>query len=191
MAARLLATACLLLLVLTACGDEEAASPAAEPGATGDATTEPAGHPATGPTEDPAEHGEGHEGVVVAVAGTDLGDVLVDGDGLTLYLFDNDEQGMSTCYEACAQNWPPLLSEGEAEAGEGADAALLGSTGREDGQQQVTYAGHPLYYFVGDSAPGEVTGQGVQDIWWVLSPAGEAVRGLGDEDDDRGRDYDY
>jgi predicted lipoprotein with Yx(FWY)xxD motif len=110
----------------------------------------------------------------IEVASTDLGEKLVDGDGNTLYLFIPDAQGDSTCYEDCEANWPPLTDG--TEAGSGVDAGLLGSTTRTDGSEQVTYNGWPLYYFAGDAAPGDTNGQGINDVWFVVSPAGEAIR---------------
>lgn len=108
------------------------------------------------------------------VASTDLGEFLVDGDGNTLYLFIPDAQGDSTCYEDCETNWPPLTDG--AEAGSGVDAGLIESITRNDGSEQVTYNGWPLYHFAGDAAPGDTTGQGINDVWFVISPAGEPIR---------------
>lgn len=110
----------------------------------------------------------------IEVASSDLGEILVDGEGTTLYLFTPDAQGDSTCYDDCEANWPPLTDG--AEAGSGVDAGLLGSTTRTDGSEQVTYNGWPLYYFAGDVAPGETNGQGINEVWFVVSPAGEPIR---------------
>ncbi|RME13862.1 MAG: hypothetical protein D6802_00350 [Ardenticatenia bacterium] len=117
------------------------------------------------------------QGTVVNVASNmELGDFLADADGKTLYIFLNDEPGKSNCYDACAQNWPPLLTEGAPLAGDGVDAALLGTAERSDGTMQVTYNDWPLYYFVNDAAAGDTNGQGVKDVWYVISPAGEPVK---------------
>ncbi len=105
----------------------------------------------------------------------DLGQFLVDAKGNTLYLFLNDSPGTSVCYDSCAENWPPLITEGEVEAGEGVNPDLIGTTERDDGSLQVTYNGWPLYYFVRDEQPGDTTGQDVGDVWYVVSPDGEAV----------------
>lgn len=113
-------------------------------------------------------------GASIQVASTDLGEVLVDGDGNTLYLFTPDAQGDSTCYDDCETNWPPLTDG--AEAGSGVDAELVGSTTRSDGSTQVTYNDWPLYYFAGDVAPGDSNGQGINEVWFVVSPAGEPIR---------------
>ena len=86
---------------------------------------------------------------------------------------------MSTCSGACAQAWPPLTTSGTPKAGGKVKASLLGTTTRSDGSREVTYAGHPLYYFEGDSAPGQTTGQGSDGFgapWWVVSPAGKAIQ---------------
>jgi predicted lipoprotein with Yx(FWY)xxD motif len=92
---------------------------------------------------------------------------------MTLYLFTNDSPGVSTCEGGCLDAWPPLL--GEPEAGAGANADLLGTIERSDGTTQVTYNDWPLYFWAQDSAPGDATGQGVNEVWWVVSPEGEAI----------------
>jgi predicted lipoprotein with Yx(FWY)xxD motif len=105
----------------------------------------------------------------------ELGDILTDDNGMTLYLFTNDTPGTSNCYDQCAVNWPPLLTSGDPIAGEGADAGLIGTTERTDGTVQVTYNGWPLYYWINDTGPGDTTGQGVGEVWYVLSPQGEMI----------------
>lgn len=109
----------------------------------------------------------------LAAADSALGEILVDGTGRTLYLFVPDAQGDSTCYDECEQNWPPLT--GEPVAGEGIDAALIGTTTRTDGTVQATFNGWPLYYFGGDAAAGDSNGQGLNDVWYVVSAAGDAI----------------
>jgi predicted lipoprotein with Yx(FWY)xxD motif len=114
----------------------------------------------------------------IAVASNALGQILVDGKGMTIYLFVADHSTASTCYTSCAQVWPPALTNGAPVAGTGATASLLGTTKRTDGKTEVTYNGHPLYYFVTDKKPGDTTGQGVTsfgEIWYVMSPAGAAI----------------
>ena len=113
---------------------------------------------------------------------TGLGTVLVDGQGMTLYMFEPDKQsGQSTCYGACAQGWPPLiLPVGVATpvAGPGVQASLLGTTHRSDGQTEVTYDKWPLYTWVSDSQPGQATGQALNNLgglWYVLSPSGRVI----------------
>ena len=117
-------------------------------------------------------------GARVHIAKTRLGQILVDSKGITLYDFVEDKGKMSACYGACAALWPPLLTHGKPVAGPGVRASLLGTTKRKDGKVQVTYGGHPLYYFVTDRKPGQTTGQGVNQFggpWWVLSRAGKEI----------------
>lgn len=114
-------------------------------------------------------------GTTVQLRSTSLGNVLVDARGLTLYLYTPDTSGKSTCYGQCASFWPPLLAKGKLVAGKGLLAAKLGTTRRTDGSLQVTYAGHPLYFFAQDSKPGETKGEDVQGIWYVVSSAGEKI----------------
>lgn len=118
------------------------------------------------------------DAATIATRKTDLGTILVDGQGRTLYLWVADTGKTSTCNDACAQAWPPVLTSGAAKAGTGVEASLLGTTTRRDGQTEVTYAGHPLYTFAGDQAPGQTTGQasdGFGAEWWVVAPDGKAI----------------
>jgi predicted lipoprotein with Yx(FWY)xxD motif len=114
----------------------------------------------------------------VGLRSTTLGKVLVTAQGRTLYLFAPDKRGKSSCYGSCATYWPPLLVSGKPAAGTGVKASLLGVTVRKDGKHQVTYNGHPLYTYVGDSGAGKTTGEGLNlsgGLWWVVSAAGKAV----------------
>src|SRR5579864_8524640 len=117
-------------------------------------------------------------GAKVSIAKSPLGRILVDSKGITLYDFVKDKGTMSACYGACAALWPPLVTKGKPIAGPGVKASLLGTTNRKDGKLEVTYGGHPLYYFVTDRHPGQTTGQGVNQFggpWWVLSAAGKEI----------------
>lgn len=109
-----------------------------------------------------------------------LGDqgFLIDGSGRTLYLFVNDEQGPSVCFDECEANWPPLLVGSEMVAGEGVDGELLTRVDRPDGTTQVAYNGWPLYYYVGDSETGHTAGQGIGDVWYVIDVEGNAIEDL-------------
>ena len=114
----------------------------------------------------------------VSLAQSDLGKVLVDGQGRTLYLFEADQGTTSTCDGACASAWPPLTTSGAPIVGAGVSASKLGTTTRGDGTTEVTYNGHPLYTFAGDSAPGETSGQGSDAFgaeWYALSAAGTPI----------------
>jgi predicted lipoprotein with Yx(FWY)xxD motif len=118
-------------------------------------------------------------GATVAIADGDLGRMLVDAQGRTLYLFLADQGSKSTCYGDCASTWPALTSEGGPTADDGIDASMLGTTERSDGSTQVTADGHPLYRFSGDSAAGDVNGQGIGDVWFVVSPQGTPLKASG------------
>ena len=112
----------------------------------------------------------------VDVRKTDLGRILVDAQGRTLYMFEKDKNGKSACADACASAWPPVT--GTATAGTGAVAKLIGTTKRSDGSTQATYNGWPLYLYEGDSAAGQTTGQGLDQFgaeWYVLAPTGRKV----------------
>ena len=110
------------------------------------------------------------------VAKTSLGEVVVTSTGMTAYVFDKDTQGTkaSACTGACAGLWPPILATGDAAEAAGI-AGTLGTIPTPDGKKQVTLDGWPLYTYSGDAAAGDVNGQGVGGIWWVLSPAGERM----------------
>jgi predicted lipoprotein with Yx(FWY)xxD motif len=116
---------------------------------------------------------------VVDLRGSKLGKILVDAQGRTLYLFEADKAGRSACDGACASAWPPFLSSGAPQAGTGVTGSLLGSSSRGDGGgTQVTYQGHPLYHYAGDSQPGDTTGQGLNQFgakWYVLASSGDKV----------------
>ena len=106
------------------------------------------------------------------------GMALVDEDGKTLYLWEADKNGTSTCSGACAAAWPPVTTSGPPQAGRGVDKSLLSTVKRIDGTEQVTYNGHPLYYYVGDTAAGLAKGQGSKDFgasWYVLDAKGSKI----------------
>jgi predicted lipoprotein with Yx(FWY)xxD motif len=114
----------------------------------------------------------------VGVRSTGLGSILTDAQGRTVYLFSRDSGASSSCDTSCAAVWPPLTTAGAALAGNGASASLVATTTRHDGSKQVTYNGHPLYYYVGDRNPGDTTGQNLDQFgggWYVVSPAGAQI----------------
>jgi len=120
--------------------------------------------------------------ITVRTAGSRYGRVLVDARGRTLYLFTRDGTGASRCGGACARAWPPYVVAGGGRAGAGAHTPLIGVIRRKEGSRQLTYNGHPLYYYVGDRAPGDILCQDVEEYgghWWVVSPAGGPVTGSG------------
>lgn len=119
------------------------------------------------------------EGARIETRSTDeMGAYLTDAEGRSLYIFEGDSAMQSNCYDACAEAWPPFLSEGTAEAGVGVEAAMIGAIKRKDGATQVTYNGMPLYYFVNDAEAGQTTGQDKEGFgaeWYLLTPKGEKV----------------
>jgi predicted lipoprotein with Yx(FWY)xxD motif len=120
----------------------------------------------------------GSSGAALTVRSGDLGRFLVDGQGRTLYLFERDTGTMSTCSGGCATVWPPATTTGKPQAGKNVNAALVGSTKRSDGQSQITYNGHPLYRYTGDSAAGDTNGQDLDQFggsWYIVSPAGKKI----------------
>jgi predicted lipoprotein with Yx(FWY)xxD motif len=114
-------------------------------------------------------------GPIVTVGSTTIGSILIDGRGRTLYLYTPDKKSTSVCYGVCASFWPPLLTTSKAVGKHGVKQSLLSTTKRKDGKLQVTYAGHPLYYFAEDSEAGDVNGQGFQNIWYAVDVTGARV----------------
>ena len=154
----------LALVVATGCGDDNGSDGDSGGGVYG-------GGSAT--SEEPS--GATGGGVVSVDDNSKLGQILVDGDGNTLYLFEKDKGGKSACYGACASVWPPYTGE-KPKAEGGAQSGQLGTTERSDGGTQVTYAGFPLYLYVGDKAPGDVNGNDFEQFgaeWYALTPSGE------------------
>jgi predicted lipoprotein with Yx(FWY)xxD motif len=114
---------------------------------------------------------------VALASNPQLGSILADSAGKTLYLFTRDTANTPSCYGGCASAWPPLLaSSGSPAAATGLDASKLGTAARTDGTTQVTYNGWPLYYFAKDLQPGDVNGQGLFGSWFVVSPTGDPIR---------------
>lgn len=182
-----------LALILAACAPAPAQStatlpptePPVEPSLTEPpAATEPAATDTQAAAETPTVSVPVTGAATVNVSeSADFGSILVDGNGFSLYLFMQDTQnsGTSTCTDAdgCTIEWPPLLTDGDPVAGEGVDAALLGTITRDDGSTQVTYNGWPLYLFEEDTAAGDTNGQGLDEfggLWFLVSPTGEAIQ---------------
>ena len=118
------------------------------------------------------------KGALVTLRKTTLGSILVDAQGRTLYIFEKDRTGMSACDTTCVKFWPPLVSRTTPRAGKGVQKAMLGVTRPHNGRRQVTYAGHPLYTFVGDKTPGDTSGEGQTNFgaeWYALAASGRAV----------------
>jgi predicted lipoprotein with Yx(FWY)xxD motif len=155
-------------IFLAACsgGGATAAPTAAAP------TDAPASVEPSAPAETPSD---GTAGVSVAVSSTSLGDILVDGEGMTLYAFTPDTGGTPTCYDDCAAAWPPLTADAVPSLGAGLDAGDFTLVDRTDGGKQVAVNGWPLYYFASDAAAGDTNGQGVGGKWYVVDAAGKLV----------------
>lgn len=165
-----------LVLVLAACGgdDEPVAGDTTLPGSetttTAGDTTTTAGDTTTTAGDDEAEDMDG-----VHATETDLGTILVDADGFTLYVFTVDTDGESTCYDDCADLWPPV--PGDSAISTDLDASIFSTTTRTDGSEQLTINGQPLYLYTPDTSPGATTGQGVGGVWFVVDSAGEMIGG--------------
>jgi len=115
---------------------------------------------------------------IVDLRGSKLGQTLVDGQGRTLYLFEADKVGKSECNGACASAWPPYVTNSALHPGTGVTGALLGTSIRGDGATQVTFHGHPLYYYAGDNRPGDAAGQGLTQFgakWYVVASSGNKI----------------
>jgi predicted lipoprotein with Yx(FWY)xxD motif len=165
-----------LALSLGACSSNSAASvapptAAASVAAPSVAASEPA------PSAAASSAASASTGATIALKTTSLGTIIVDAQGRTLYKFDNDTAGTSTCYDQCAANWPALVATGTPTAGTGLDASKLTTVDRTDGTKQVKYGEFPLYYFAADKAAGDTNGQGKGKIWWVVGADGKAIEG--------------
>ena len=172
----------LIILLLAACASPTVTSaPAAQPTQASQPTAAPT--EASQPTTAPTQASEATAAPTMAAPSVEiqveqsstLGSYLADQNGKTLYLFTSDNQGASTCYDTCAQNWPALIDNTAPMAMSGVDASKLGTTTRTDGSVQVTYNGWPLYYFAKDTQPGDTNGEGLLGKWYVISPAGDQV----------------
>jgi predicted lipoprotein with Yx(FWY)xxD motif len=161
-----------------------AVAAAATVAACSSAASSTAAAPAASPTGSPAAAspaGAGASasgGTVITTAKSSAGTVLTNGSGKAVYVWAKDTGDMSNCNGACAGAWPPVTTTGTATASGGAVASDIGTITRSDGTKQVTYDGHPLYYFAGDSGPGMASGQGSDAFgakWWLVTPAGSDV----------------
>jgi predicted lipoprotein with Yx(FWY)xxD motif len=167
------------LLAVTGCGGSSSSSSSGEGGAYGSGGGE-TGTTKSAKSEAGSEAEAGGPGVVAVAKSSELGPVLVDAEGFTVYDFHKDKGTTSACYGACAKGWPPLTTSGAPKAMSGAEASKLGTTERNDGTMQVTYAGHPLYTFVEDTKPGETKGNDTSAFgaqWYALKSSGEEAGG--------------
>lgn len=186
----LFAVIAICLLALTGCGgsstesedipagEETAAEapPSEEP--TEAATTEAPTEATTEASAEPSgEAAGGTVGTPLGVAETDLGEVVVDAEGMVVYYFTNDEanSGVSACEGGCLEAWPPVLSDSETPEVEGVTGEV-GTIETPEGELQVTINGMPIYYFAEDQAPGDTNGQGVNEVWYVVAPDGTMIQ---------------
>jgi predicted lipoprotein with Yx(FWY)xxD motif len=158
---RSIAITAILALALAACGGGDTTDTT---GAGSGSDTTPAGAPAT----TGAEPMDG-----IHVAETDLGPVLANAEGFTLYIFTQDTDGASTCYDSCADLWPPV--PGDAALGSDLDPSIFSTITRDDGADQLAVNGMPLYLYVPDASPGDTNGQGVGGVWFVVDGDGSVI----------------
>ena len=147
------------VVVLGGCGSDD------------DGNAGAAGEPSPGTSSSaPAEE------PVLAAADSDLGEIVVDVEGMTVYVFDKDTPGSGTsaCTGGCLEAWPAVVADSDSPTVEGVSGEV-GTITRDDGTLQVTLEGYPLYLWQDDTAPGDTTGQGVQGVWWVVTPDGTKV----------------
>ena len=148
----------LCLLALIGCGDDD-----------GDTAAK------AGSDDTAIEKESGGTGTTITVGDSDFGSMLFDSSRQAIYVFENDREGNTVCYGTCAEEWPPVLTDGKPRPGKGVKASLLGTVKRRDGRAQVTYAGKPLYFYAHER-PGEVRCHNVNlngGFWWVIGPDGE------------------
>jgi predicted lipoprotein with Yx(FWY)xxD motif len=179
---RLLAIASIAAaVVLGACGDGDSG----EDGGTADAPAQDAGPygggvqrgDAEGKEQAAEEQKQAQPGTKITISGSQFGEILFDADNQAIYLFDKETDATPQCYGECADAWPPVLTEGDPVAAGAADQTLLGTTKRDDGTTQVTYAGQPLYYYAHEG-PGQVLCHNVSEfggLWLVLDAKGDAL----------------
>jgi predicted lipoprotein with Yx(FWY)xxD motif len=159
-------TAVVALVGVAGCGDDDDGN---GDSASATTTTEAA-------TPPPATAAPEATGTTIKAGDSQYGQVLFDGSDQAIYYFDKEKSSTSECYGACAEAWPPVLTEGEPRAAAGAQAGKLGTTQRDDGTTQVTYAGRPLYYY--DEPPGQVSCHNVDEfggLWLAVQPSGQPV----------------
>lgn len=165
---RLLVLVSAVALTLTACGSPGTAAQTEDSSPTS--------------TTDGASEG-------VHIGASEHGDILVGPDGNSLYVFTADSEGVSACTGACLESWPALSAD--AGVAPDLDQTMFGSITRDDGQEQMTVNGMPLYYYAADSGPGDTAGQGLNDSWFVVDPSGVKVSVEAADTDDTVIDYGY
>ena len=163
-----------LALGLAACGDDKKSEDTTAAPTTTAAATDTTVAPETSATDAATTVPATPVKPDVMLADSSLGEILVDGDGMTLYLFANDPPDTSTCTGGCASTWPPLLADESLEVGPGLDPSLFVTVAGEGGQV-LSFFGHPLYYYASDTAPGDTNGNGVGGVWFAIGADGDPV----------------
>lgn len=159
-----------LTLLAAACGGSAYGAASPSPAPTAAATTPPSPGATAAPSAAPSQPPSNGALQVTVATGT-AGTYLAGRDGLALYVFKKDSGTTSSCYDACATAWPPLLvGAGETTTAGAGVGGTFGTTSRTDGTTQVTYDGAPLYYFAGDSTAGDTNGQGLNGVWFLATP---------------------
>jgi len=166
------------VLLAAACGSSTSSSSSSPATSTG----APAGSSSSAPAAAGGSSSASATALVISTHTGSAGTYLTDGSGRAVYMWVKDPMGKSVCDGACAGAWPPVTTTGTPTVSGGAVAADLGTFTRSDGTKQVTYDGHPLYYFAGDSGPGMTAGQGLDGFgakWWLVAPSGASLSGSG------------
>jgi predicted lipoprotein with Yx(FWY)xxD motif len=177
---RALALVVVVGLVLAGCGSDDPDDSASDPSSPSEpASSAPPTDESTPdePADTTATEPEPATGTVIKTADSEFGEMLFDKSGQAIYLFDKETSAKPDCYDACAEAWPPVLTEGEPQAQGAVSGRLLGTTKRTDGSTQVTYGGHPLYYYAHEGK-NEVLCHNVDQfdgLWLVVTPEGEAA----------------
>ena len=175
----------LMVLVLAACASAPTEIPTLSIPETGSTATPPvvmtdtASTTSTVEATEPPTTGTGTTAINTSQSADVTGNFLVDDQGRTIYVYANDTQnsGTSACTDSeCTSEWLPVVVTGTPTAGTGVDATKLGTITRDDGTMQATYNGWPLYYFSGDTAPGDMNGQGMEGLWFLISDLGDAIQ---------------
>ena len=163
------------LLALAGCGDDDETPAAGAQQSTGAAMKKKDADDAAMKKDDSDAAMEKADGTTVTVGQSEFGEMLFDANKQAIYIFEKDPKGETVCHDECAEAWPPVVTDGEAVAGKGVRASLLGTVKRRDGKLQVTYAGKPLYFYAHEK-PGEVRCHNVNlngGLWWVVGPDGK------------------
>lgn len=177
MALRSLVVPAMLVLLLGACGESTTTTDGALAPTPPATSTMPSPTEATSPSpsEEPPESSPPPRGARIKVADSSFGPMLYDASGQAIYLFDKEQTSRSECYDACAEAWPPVFTKGEPVAIQGAEQSLLDTTRRRDGRMQVTYAGHPLYFYAHEGKNQVLCHnvEGFGGLWLVVQPDGD------------------